>query len=69
MKNPFPCRRGGKTRQGGVGACLRQKDANRDGANRSEQAIERRQGREKRDLQGRVRAEVLGGRSKAVISW
>ena len=24
---------------------------------------------EKRDSQGRVRAEVLGGRSKAVISW
>lgn len=46
-----------------------EKDANRGGANRSEQAIEQREGREKRDLQGRVRAEVLGGRSKAVISW
>lgn len=35
----------------------------------SEQAIEQREGREKRDSQGRATAEVLGGRSKAVISW
>lgn len=28
-----------------------------------------KRGGEKRDSQGRVRAEVLGGRSKAVISW
>jgi len=42
-------------------------ERNRAGANRSEKQKER--GGERRDSPGRVRAEVLGGRSKAVISW
>lgn len=45
------------------------RERRRAGANRNEGTIEQREGREKRDLQGRVRVEVLGGRSKAVISW